>query len=174
MDTTESLYEGHYLRLKKRGNWEYAERTHAGSAVIIIAVTPEENLLFVEQYRVPMNANTIEMPAGLVGDQDENDTFESAAVRELLEETGWQADEVQINARAQRKGQASRGRGSRRGILPLGGKGQKEEGDPCCAANMHGAAPSNGCRALIPGDRAGELFGRPSAPIEKANPRLII
>ena len=96
MDTTESLYEGHYLRLKKRGNWEYAERTHAGSAVIIIAVTPEENLLFVEQYRVPMDANTIEMPAGLVGDQDENDTFESAARRELLEETGWQADEVKV------------------------------------------------------------------------------
>ncbi len=96
MDNTDLLYEGHYLRLKKRGNWEYAERTNAGSAVIIIAVTPDDNLLFVEQFRIPMNANTIEMPAGLVGDQDENDTFESAARRELLEETGWQADDVKV------------------------------------------------------------------------------
>ncbi len=96
MNTTETLYEGHYLRLKKRDNWEYAERTNAGSAVIIIAVTPEDKLLFVEQFRVPMNANTIEMPAGLVGDLDKNDTIELAAKRELLEETGWQADEVKV------------------------------------------------------------------------------
>jgi len=96
MNTTETLYEGHYLRLKKRDNWEYAERTNAGSAVIIIAVTPDEKLLFVEQFRVPMNASTIEMPAGLVGDLDENDTIEIAAKRELLEETGWQAEEVKV------------------------------------------------------------------------------
>lgn len=93
---TETLYEGHYLRLKKRDNWEYAERTNAGSAVIIVAVTPDDNLLFVEQFRVPMNCNTIEMPAGLVGDTDKNDTFEAAAERELLEETGWQAGEVKV------------------------------------------------------------------------------
>lgn len=96
MNKTETLYEGHYLRLKKRDNWEYAERTNAGSAVIVIAVTPEDKLLFVEQFRVPMNANTIEMPAGLVGDLDEHDTIEAAAKRELLEETGWQADEVKV------------------------------------------------------------------------------
>jgi ADP-ribose pyrophosphatase len=96
MNKTETLYEGHYLRLKKRDNWEYAERTNAGSAVIVIAVTPDEKLLFVEQFRVPMNANTIEMPAGLVGDLDANDTIEEAAKRELLEETGWQAEEVKV------------------------------------------------------------------------------
>lgn len=96
MDKIDTLYEGHYLRLKKRGNWEYAERTNAGSAVIVIAVTPDEKLLFVEQFRVPMNCNTIEMPAGLVGDLDEHDTIEAAAKRELLEETGWQADEVKV------------------------------------------------------------------------------
>lgn len=39
-----------------------------GLAAIIIAVTPEDNVLFVEQFRVPLQASTIEMPAGLVGD----------------------------------------------------------------------------------------------------------
>lgn len=90
------LHEGKYLRLVQRGHWEYAERTNAGSAVIVIALTPEDNLLFVEQFRIPMNAPTIEMPAGLVGDLDDNDTLEDAARRELLEETGWQADEVKV------------------------------------------------------------------------------
>lgn len=91
-----TMCEGHYLRLVKRGHWEYAERTNAGSAVIVIAVTPEDKLLFVEQFRVPMNAPTIEMPAGLVGDLDAHDTMEEAARRELLEETGWLAAEVKV------------------------------------------------------------------------------
>jgi ADP-ribose pyrophosphatase len=94
--TPETMCEGKYLRLVKRGTWEYAERTNAGNAVIIIAMTPERNLLFVEQHRVPLGARTIEMPAGLVGDVDADDTLELAAKRELLEETGWQADEVKV------------------------------------------------------------------------------
>jgi ADP-ribose pyrophosphatase len=64
--------------------------------VIIIARTPEDKLLFVEQFRIPMGCNTIEMPAGLVGDLDASDTLELAAKRELLEETGWQANAVQV------------------------------------------------------------------------------
>jgi ADP-ribose pyrophosphatase len=91
-----TVYEGRYLRMCVQGHWEYAERTNAGSAVIIIARTPEDKLLFVEQYRIPMGRNCIEMPAGLVGDLDANDTLESAAKRELLEETGWQAEHVEV------------------------------------------------------------------------------
>jgi ADP-ribose pyrophosphatase len=95
-DEPKTIWEGKYLRMVTRGRWEYVERTHAGSAVIVIAVTPEDKLVFVEQFRVPMNANTIEMPAGLVGDTDANDTLEDAARRELLEETGWLAAEVNV------------------------------------------------------------------------------
>lgn len=90
-------WEGRWLRIRTRGTWEYAERTHAdGKAVIIVAVTPERKLLFVEQYRVPLQQRTIEMPAGLVGDNLGEDTLESAAARELLEETGWQANHVEV------------------------------------------------------------------------------
>ncbi|MBW8367150.1 MAG: NUDIX hydrolase [Arenimonas sp.] len=95
-DQPTTLCEGNYLRLVKRGHWEYAERTNAGSAVIVIAVTPEDKLLFVEQFRVPMDAPTIEMPAGLVGDLDAHDTMEAAARRARGEETGWQASEVKV------------------------------------------------------------------------------
>jgi len=95
-DQAKTMWEGKYLRMVTRGRWEYAERTNAGSAVIVIAVTPEDKLVFVEQFRVPLNANTIEMPAGLVGDTDANDTLEDAARRELLEETGWLASDVKV------------------------------------------------------------------------------
>ncbi|MFN7294517.1 MAG: NUDIX hydrolase, partial [Lysobacteraceae bacterium] len=95
--TAVTAWEGRWLRIRTRGTWEYAERTHAeGKAVIIVAVTPEQKLLFVEQYRVPLQQRTIEMPAGLVGDQDGEDTLEMAAARELLEETGWQAAHVEV------------------------------------------------------------------------------
>ncbi|MCB1552384.1 MAG: NUDIX hydrolase [Xanthomonadales bacterium] len=100
MDTTPPtedalLHEGNYLRLKRRGRWEFAERTNASSAVIIVAVTPEDRVLFVEQYRVPVSAASIEMPAGLVGDLGHEEAVETAAQRELLEETGWQAGRIE-------------------------------------------------------------------------------
>lgn len=94
---TETLYDGEWLRLKRRGHWEFAERRHGkGMAVIIIAMTPDEKLLFVEQYRVPLGSRTIEMPAGLVGDNHESDTLEAAAHRELAEETGWEPAKVEV------------------------------------------------------------------------------
>ncbi|MFC4727916.1 NUDIX hydrolase [Coralloluteibacterium thermophilus] len=90
MDQIETLWEGKYLRIKRRGTWEFVERTNAdGIAVIILAVTPQDELLFVEQYRVPVDAKTIEMPAGLVGDVHGSESVELAAARELEEETGW-------------------------------------------------------------------------------------
>lgn len=95
---TELLYEGDWLRLVRRGKWEACERTHSaeGLAVIVIAVTPADEVLFVEQYRVALGAPTIEMPAGLVGDDDAGDTLEAAATRELVEETGWEPGRVEI------------------------------------------------------------------------------
>ncbi len=96
-DTPEILHEGQWLRMVRRGHWEYAERTHGnGMAVIIIAVTPDDQVLFVEQFRVPLGRRTIEMPAGLVGNDHAHDTLQSAARRELIEETGWAASRVDV------------------------------------------------------------------------------
>lgn len=97
VDEIKTVYEGKWLRMKKRGRWEYVERTNKdGLAVIIIAVTPEQKLLFVEQSRIPIDGKTIEMPAGLVGDIDGDESPELAAERELLEETGWQAARIEL------------------------------------------------------------------------------
>ena len=96
-ESRETLYEGEWLRLVRIGHWESCERTHAqGMAVIVIAVTPDDEVLFVEQYRVPLGARTIEMPAGLVGDDRAEDTLAEAARRELIEETGWSPGRVDV------------------------------------------------------------------------------
>lgn len=100
--TDETVYDGRWLRMKRRGGWEYCERSHHadGMAVIVAALTPQDEVLFVEQFRVPLGKPTIEMPAGLVGDlshgDDANDTLEDAARRELVEETGWFPHEVEV------------------------------------------------------------------------------
>jgi ADP-ribose pyrophosphatase len=92
----ETLYEGRWLSLRRRGRWEFAERTNPGGAVIILAVTPEDNIVFVEQFRVAIGKFTIEMPAGLVGDlaEQHDEGALIAAKRELEEETGYRCARV--------------------------------------------------------------------------------
>jgi NUDIX domain. len=94
----ETLYSGKWLTLKKRGRWEYASRNNPGGAVIILAVTPDDKVIFVEQYRVSILANTIEMPAGLVGDLEgaEDEDVLLAAERELEEETGYACGRIEF------------------------------------------------------------------------------
>ncbi|HVX06191.1 MAG TPA: NUDIX hydrolase [Rhodanobacteraceae bacterium] len=92
----ETLHAGQWLTLKRRGHWEFVERNNPQGAVIIVAVTPEDRVLFVEQYRVPIGQLTIEMPAGLIGDAGHDGDTDAAdtARRELEEETGWTCDRV--------------------------------------------------------------------------------
>jgi ADP-ribose pyrophosphatase len=90
-DPVKILHEGNWLRLKARDNWEYVERVRGNEVINIIAIH-NENLILVEQYRPALNARTIELPAGLVGDSNSTESFENAARRELLEETGFKAE----------------------------------------------------------------------------------
>ena len=90
------VWEGKYLRVRVSGTWEYAERPNAPAGVVIVAVTPERDLLLTEQFRVPMGRNTIELPAGLSGDdQYAGEHYLETARRELLEETGYEATDWQ-------------------------------------------------------------------------------
>ena len=91
--TTDTLYEGRFLRMVRQGRWEYVQRTKASAVVAIIATTPAQEILLIEQPRVPLGSSIIELPAGLVGDDigHEDEHIVDAAKRELDEETGYSA-----------------------------------------------------------------------------------
>jgi len=86
----ETLWEGRYLAVRKRGRWEYVGRTRGIHAAVILAID-EGHVVLVEQYRVPLGRNCLELPAGLVGDDVDGEEAEAAAIRELEEETGYRA-----------------------------------------------------------------------------------
>lgn len=100
-DAVVTIAEGKHMRLVRRGRWEYAERRVASGAVVIIAITREQNLILIEQFRVPVNQRVIELPAGLVGDLEDmaDEDGADAAGRELIEETGYQAKSVKLLTR---------------------------------------------------------------------------
>lgn len=93
----EVMAAGRFLRLVKRGRWEFVDRPHTTGAVAVIAVTDNHELVLIEQHRVPMGRPCIEIPAGLAGDIDDapDETFLETARRELLEETGFAAASIQ-------------------------------------------------------------------------------
>ncbi len=55
-------------------------------AANIVALTKEQEMLFVRQYRFGISADTLELPGGIV---DAGETHREAAPRELREETGY-------------------------------------------------------------------------------------
>ncbi|MEE4349095.1 MAG: NUDIX hydrolase [Pacificimonas sp.] len=92
MTTASTVWAGQYLETVVDGRWEYVRRNGGRGAAVIFALTPANELILVEQYRVPLGRSCIELPAGIVGDEDARECFADAAIRELEEETGWRAD----------------------------------------------------------------------------------
>lgn len=88
------VWQGRFITAKTRGKWEYVSRARGIKAAVILAVDAGDVLL-VEQYRVPLGRNCLELPAGLVGDETENEPVEQAAARELEEETGYRPRQIE-------------------------------------------------------------------------------
>jgi len=87
----ERLGEGRWLRLVRAGRWEWVERVNTTGIVLVVAVTDDGELICVEQYRPAVHARVIDLPAGLAGDLGPEE-LETAAARELEEETGFRAE----------------------------------------------------------------------------------
>lgn len=103
------MYETKYLNLKaaKRGNkpdWVYVVRPNAKNVVGILPVIKgkvEDEILFLITKRPPLTEEhaaefCVEIPAGLVGDEDESETTMDSIKKELLEETGLVGDKIEI------------------------------------------------------------------------------
>ena len=85
-------WEGRWIVAKQRGRWEYVSRARSIRAAVVLAVE-DGHVLLVEQYRVPVGKSCIELPAGLIGDDDSGPHEDPLATagRELEEETGYRA-----------------------------------------------------------------------------------
>lgn len=90
----ETVWAGKYISALKRGRWEYVSRTGSTNAVVILA-EHDGKVILIEQYRVPVGSRCLELPAGLVGDEDAHATVEDTAVKELEEETGFTCARVE-------------------------------------------------------------------------------
>lgn len=91
----ETRWEGRFITVRQQGNWEYVSRSRGIHAAVILAIDEDadgRHIILVEQYRVPLGKNCLELPAGLVGDDSAGEAAEVAAMRELEEETGYRAD----------------------------------------------------------------------------------
>ena len=90
----ETRWEGRFITVKQQGTWEYVSRSRGIHAAVILAIDEDaagRHVILVEQYRVPLKINCLELPAGLVGDDMAGEAAEIAAERELEEETGYRA-----------------------------------------------------------------------------------
>ncbi len=86
------LWQGKYLEVRREGTWEFAARVGGMGAAVILATTAADEIVLVEQLRRAFMRPTIELPAGLIGDDGDFDPA-AAAARELAEETGFVAAE---------------------------------------------------------------------------------
>ena len=63
-EETQIIGQTPFLNLVQRGRWAYATRPNASGVVVIVPVTNDGKLIFVEQFRPPVNAKVLELPAG--------------------------------------------------------------------------------------------------------------
>ncbi len=89
----QTLAEGRHLNFVIRNGWEFVERRHISGIVVLIGTTNHGCLVLVSQWREPVQAWVVELPAGLAGDipGQEHEALAEAARRELYEETGFSA-----------------------------------------------------------------------------------
>lgn len=92
------VWAGRFITAKVKGKWEYVARSRGIRATVILAVDEHDHVLLVEQFRVPLGKPCLELPAGLIGDDDSapGEDATAAANRELEEETGYRAARMEV------------------------------------------------------------------------------
>ncbi len=95
----ETIYEGKIINVEKHEvrlpnqKTAYREVVKHNGAVAICAVTPENEVILVKQYRKPLEQTLLEIPAGKL---EPGEDRKEAAMRELEEETGYQTDRLDL------------------------------------------------------------------------------
>lgn len=95
---SETLMQGRAFKIRRDllktpdGRETKFEIIEHGGSVVIVPVDEEGNLLFVRQYRHATGMDLLELPAGT---RDGDEPFEACAAREIREETGMEAGNLQ-------------------------------------------------------------------------------
>lgn len=82
------------VRSPRTGEIRDVQAIHLVDWVLILALTDDEKVIMVRQYRHGIERICLELPGGLVDPAD--DSPATSAQRELLEETGYQADQIML------------------------------------------------------------------------------
>ena len=95
---SEKIYEGAIINLRRdkvtvQGGTSYREIIEHNGGAVIAALTEDNKLVMVHQYRKPADKVMLEVPAGKI---DPGEKPLDAAVRELKEETGYTAAKVEF------------------------------------------------------------------------------
>ena len=95
---SERIYEGAIINLRRdkvtvQNGTSYREIIEHNGGAVLAAVTNEGKLVMVRQYRKPASRVMLEVPAGKI---DKGESAESAAKRELKEETGYTAGNIEF------------------------------------------------------------------------------
>ena len=94
-EPVEIVWQGRFIAAMRQGRWEYVARKGDIAAAVIVAVDDEGCVILVDQFRAPLGRRCLELPAGLIGDEDDGELLEVAAIRELEEETGYRAARIE-------------------------------------------------------------------------------
>ncbi|EOZ4064706.1 NUDIX hydrolase [Staphylococcus pseudintermedius] len=95
----ESIYKGKFIEVEKHkvslpnNETAYREVVKHNGAVAICALTPDQQVILVKQYRKALEQELLEIPAGKL---EPGEDRESAAMRELEEETGYKAKKLTL------------------------------------------------------------------------------
>ncbi|MBM7569756.1 NUDIX domain-containing protein [Aquibacillus albus] len=96
---TKPIFEGRIVKLQvdevtlPNGKTSKREIIKHPGAVAVIAVTNDNRIVFVEQYRKPLEKSIFEIPAGKL---EHGENPEYTAKRELEEETGYTTDQLEL------------------------------------------------------------------------------
>ena len=71
----------------------YREHVKAGNASVILPITDDNKVIMIQEARTPIGKVILALPAGMI---EEGEKAENAAIRELEEETGYLASNIEF------------------------------------------------------------------------------
>ncbi|MDE3839478.1 ADP-ribose pyrophosphatase [Bacillus methanolicus] len=95
---TEQIFSGRVVKLQvddvelPNGQTSKREIVRHPGAVAVIAITNENKIVMVEQYRKPLEKSIVEIPAGKL---EKGEDPRVTALRELEEETGYECEQME-------------------------------------------------------------------------------